>query len=49
MDVKVALLNDAVFFKGEERHQGFEFKNKEKFEKEEEISNRKTFNYIKIQ
>ena len=43
METKVKLLPESTFFIAEDYHQRFEFKNKEKFEKEEEISGRNEY------
>ncbi len=46
--VKVALEPDTLFYVAEEEHQEFEFKFKERFEKEELISGRTSFKYVKV-
>ncbi len=39
---------DSLFYKAEEEHQNFEFKNKDKFITEEHISGRDNYNYVKL-
>lgn len=46
--VKVALEPDTLFYPAEEEHQDFEFKFKNRFEKEEKISGRNDFKYVKL-
>jgi methionine-S-sulfoxide reductase len=48
MKVSVKKHGDALFYVAEDEHQEFEFKNKEKFLKEEEDSGRNNFSYVKI-
>jgi methionine-S-sulfoxide reductase len=48
LEVKVLTDNDTIFYKAEDEHQEFEFKNKDKFLAEEESSGRNKFNYVKI-
>ena len=47
--VLVPLLDVSTFYLAEDEHQRFSLKNKELFEKEEEISGRNSFNKIKIE
>ena len=48
MPVYVALEEENIFYEAEIEHQNFEFKNRKRFEEEEKISKRESYDFIKF-